>query len=425
VADRLDHAGEPLGRARTAVALVAVAAVGAGGALLLRERAGRDVRGSSTQEFVTTTAPAPVAAPVVAPAGSWPTYGFDARRDRTVVAHAVRPPFARDWTFHGRALLEFPPAIDHGTLFLPTFDGRFYALDAATGRVRWHVRSGRCSWASPAVARGLVVETFLNRPGNCDAGDGGEVVAFTEAGRVRWRQSLPPTESSPLVVGDSVYVGAWDGAVRAYALATGHLRWTRHLGGPIKGSLAAAGGTLYVGDYDGRLDALTTAGTMRWRARSLPRLLGGSGRFYSSPALAYGRVYLGSTDGKVYSYGATSGHLVWATSTGGYVYGSPAVAAGLVLVGSYDRSFYAFDAATGAVRWRFRTNGPISGAASVIDGLVYVSTLRERTYALDVHTGRLVWTFADGKYSPAVTDGKRLYLVGLGRLYALTPARAP
>jgi outer membrane protein assembly factor BamB len=408
-----------VGRAHAAVALAGLAAVGSGAALLLRERETRDVGGSSTAEFVATTT-APVAAPVVRRSGAWPTYGYDAARSRTAAAPGVRPPFRRGWVFHGRALLEFPPAIADRTLYLPTFDGRFYALDAATGKVRWHWRSGRCSWASPAVAGALVVETFLNRPGHCDTGVDGALVAFTRDGHIRWQRELPPTESSPLVVGRTVYVGAWDGAVRAYALATGRLCWTRHVGGPIKGSLAEAGGTLYVGDYDGDLDALTLDGRLLWRAPSLPRLLGGRGRFYSSPALAYGRVYLGSTDGKLYAYGAQSGHLLWATSTGGYVYSSPAVAAGLVLAGSYDHDFYAFDAATGAIRWRFRTNGPISGAASVIAGVVYVSTLRERTYALDLHTGRLLWSFPDGKYSPAVTDGTRLYLVGLGKLYALT-----
>jgi outer membrane protein assembly factor BamB len=91
-----------------------------------------------------------------------------------------------------------------------------------------------------------------------------------------------------------------------------------------------------------------------------------------------------------------------------------------VYVGSYDHWFYALDAATGAVRWRFHANGPISGAASVLGGTVWFSTFAGRTYALDARSGRVRWTFPDGKYSPAVTDGRRLYLVGLGRLYAFT-----
>ena len=158
------------------------------------------------------------------------------------------------------------------------------------------------------------------------------------------------------------------------------------------------------------LDART--GHVRWTS-------GGHDPIYSSPAVAYGRVFVGSLDGGVYAFGATTGRLLWAHPTGGYVYASPAVWRGRVLVGSYDHRFYALDAGTGDVRWRFDANGPISGAATVIDGLVYFSTFRERTYALDAAGGRQVATWPDGKYSPVVADAKRLYLVGLGRLYAL------
>ena len=77
----------------------------------------------------------------------------------------------------------------------------------------------------------------------------------------------------------------------------------------------------------------------------------------------------------------------------------------------------------GTCRWSFRANGPISGSATVLDGVVYFSTLAERTYALDARTGRLLWTFPDGKYSPVVSDGHRLYLVGYTRLYGLVPIR--
>ena len=65
-------------------------------------------------------------------------------------------------------------------------------------------------------------------------------------------------------------------------------------------------------------------------------------------------------------------------------------------------------------------NGAISGAASVVDGVVYFSTFGLRTYALAAATGRLLWTWPDGEYSPVVTDGRRLYLTGRGKLYAFT-----
>ena len=120
----------------------------------------------------------------------------------------------------------------------------------------------------------------------------------------------------------------------------------------------------------------------------------GSGQFYATPAVAFGRVYMGNTDGRVYSFGARNGSLAWATGTGAYVYAAAAVAdpprlGPTVYVGSYDGYLYAFDARSGPVRWRHYAGGRISGAAAVIDGVVYYSVLRiRRTVGLDATTGR-------------------------------------
>src|SRR3712207_7369865 len=56
-----------------------------------------------------------------------------------------------------------------------------------------------------------------------------------------------------------------------------------------------------------------------WR-RSIAR--GGlrSGRFYATAAVAFGRVYIGSTDGRVYSLSARDGRVAWARQTGAFVY---------------------------------------------------------------------------------------------------------
>ena len=59
---------------------------------------------------------------------------------------------------------------------------------------------------------------------------------------------------------------------------------------------------------------------------------------------------------------------------------------------------------------------------SVIDGIVYFSTQRvHQTFALDAASGRLITKWGDGEYSPAVAADGRLFLVGLGRIYALVP----
>ncbi len=398
----------------------------------------RDIRGSSTVEFVPTE-PAPKPPKPVKPRkGSrlpaaltrvdWPTFGYDDRRLHFQPS-GLKPPFRVEWTFRARHLLEFPPAVAYGRAYIANNPGTLFAVQAATGRTSWRYASGRCTAASPAIANGIVYMAFLNRrrPGKepCNAAPGtpgldGEVVALdARTGKLRWRHRIGPSETSPLVASGLVYVGDWNGDVFALGARTGRVVWRYRTGGQVKGAMALSGRRLYVGSYDHHLYTLAArSGRLIWRASAQERL-GGRGTFYSTPSAAYGRVYIGSTDGKVYSFGATTGELRWSQSTGGYVYGSPAVWNKRILVGSYSGTFFSLDAATGDVQWRFRANGPISGSATVLGGLVYFSTLKGRTYALDPRTGKRVWSFPDGKYSPVVAGPERVYLVGYTRLYGL------
>jgi outer membrane protein assembly factor BamB len=421
---------------RWALAGVAIAVVvlGAGvlAFVLVRQHQGRDIRGSSTVEFVPTEPPPALPKPTPHPGAAaalnrvdWPTFGFDDRRQRYLPS-TLRPPFRIEWTFHAHHLIEFPPAVAYGRVYVANNPGTLFAVGARTGRVEWRFASGRCTAASPAVARKVVYEAFLNRP-PCNrapggAGVNGELVALdARTGAVRWRRTIGPSETSPLVADGLVYVGDWNGYVYAFEARTGRQVWTFRTGGEVKGGLAFDGGRVFAGSYDHHVYALAArTGRLIWRASAQQGLFS-QGTFYSTPAVAYGRVYIGSTDGKVYSFGAASGKLRWSRSTGGYVYGSPAVWNERILVGSYSGRFSSLDAATGDVRWQFGANGPISGSATVLGSVVYFSTLKGRTYGLDARTGKQVWSFPDGKYTPLVAGPDRVYLVGYTRLYGMVP----
>jgi eukaryotic-like serine/threonine-protein kinase len=364
-----------------------------------------------------TSAPLPPVPPPPKQSTSlpWPTYGADNARSRAVTAARLRPPFRRVWTFDGRALLEFPPVVGYGSLVEEGFDGRVHAIDPATGRERWRYYSHRCGWSSPALGDGLVVATFIG-DSRCSKLRNGAIVALSpQTGRIRWRRAIGPCESSPLVANGTVYIGDQDGNVYAFAARNGKLRWSFDTGAPIKASPALARGQIFIGNYAGTFYALDArTGKPVWQSR-------GHGSFYSTAAVGEGRVYVGSLDDHVHAFSARTGAELWSSGTGGYVYASPAAWRGLVLVGSYDDRFYALDGATGAARWTFDARAPISGAASVVDGVVYLSTLAHRTYALRAASGRLLEQWSDGDYSPAVAGYGRLFLVGLGRIYALAP----
>jgi len=323
-----------------------------------------------------------------------------------------------DWS-----LMEFPPVLERGRLFLGTNHGLVLAVDAGTGRIVWHRQFAGCVAASPAVGNGVVYLGFMDPP-PC-RGTAPSFLAALDArtGRSIWRFRAGVIETPPLLVDGRVYFGSWDHRVYAVDARTGRLDWSFTTGDRVKGGVAFARQTIFAGSYDGRLYALDArSGRLRWSA--------GAGALYATPSVANGRVFVGSTNGRVYAFASANGRLLWSTPTGSYVYSPAALAGGTAYIGSYDHHLYALSQATGRVRWTFDAGAPISGAPTVLNGLVYFSTCgscssyesnprARRTFAVDARTGRLVWRFNDGEYSPVIADRERLYLTGFTALYGL------
>ncbi|HYM58009.1 MAG TPA: PQQ-binding-like beta-propeller repeat protein [Solirubrobacteraceae bacterium] len=362
----------------------------------------------------------------------WAQYGYSKDRRRYLPAsRSLRPPFWRKWSVTGKILLEFAPVIGGRSLYLLKNNGAVYAIAKKTGRVRWKRKMGYLAAASPAYAHGRVFVTVLKRSRRTNAG---RVAALSaEDGRVLWSKPLPSrSESSPLIDNGRLYFGTENGTVYALRARNGEVRWTYRAAGAVKGGLALANGKLYFGDYGGRVQAVRQRDGVRvWSTSTRGSRFGtAAGNFYSTPAVAFSRVYIGNTDGNVYSFASSNGKLAWRKGTGGYVYASPAVAQApggkpSVYIGSYDGNFYSLDARSGRVLWRHRAGGKISGGATVIGDIVYFSNLSAKsTTGLGARTGRKVFSFGRGAFNPAVSDGRMLFVTGYSSLYGLKVKRA-
>jgi outer membrane protein assembly factor BamB len=183
------------------------------------------------------------------------------------------------------------------------------------------------------------------------------------------------------------------------------------------------GNLQHTGVYDSP-GAPTLAG-VKWRFRT-------GGRVYSSPAVLADAVFVGSTDGSVYSLDRDTGALKWKLATKARVVSSPAVQDGTVYFESYDSHLYAVDAASGQVKWKFATKGEKRFSAAHIHGIVpesevvpdpfdfylsspavwngavYFGSGDGSVYAVDAVSGSLKWAFKTGDVvhaSPAVADG--------------------
>ncbi len=356
----------------------------------------------------------------------WPVYGL--RKNRTSylpLEKPLRPPFAERWKISGSTLLEFPPAMGKRSLFLLKNNGALYGISRTSGKKRWKRKLGYLAASAPAYAHNTVYVVLLERGKGIKQG---RVVAVSaKDGRTRWSRKLPSrAESSPLIDRGTLYFGTENGTIFAMRAKDGYVRWTAKASGAVKGGLALEDGKLFAGDYGGKFQAFRVSdGKLLWRTGGASSAFGlKSGHFYSTPAAAYGRVYVGNTDGFVYSFGQETGKLAWRTHTDGYVYSSPAVAPGpggrpTVFIGSYDQHLYAFDAQSGKLRWKKPAGGKISGGVVVLGDLVFYSTLSKTTAARGVVTGTKVWSTRRGGFNPVVSNGRGIFLNGYTNLYGL------
>jgi polyvinyl alcohol dehydrogenase (cytochrome) len=118
--------------------------------------------------------------------------------------------------------------------------------------------------------------------------------------------------------------------------------------------------------------------------------------------------------------------LKWAFGfpNGTSAYGQPAVAGGRVFVGSDNGFVYSLDAATGCVYWSFEAKGGVRTAISLgtittaagTRHAAYFGDLRANVFALDAESGAVIWThrvdshpFARITGAPTLANG-RLYV---------------
>jgi outer membrane protein assembly factor BamB len=140
----------------------------------------------------------------------------------------------------------------------------------------------------------------------------------------------------------------------------------------------------------------------------------------SSPVIGFGRVYIGSTDGKVYAINLKDGGKIWEFDTGDDIEASPLLLDKTIYIGSLSGVFFALDAHTGMVYWKFETEGSIYGSANWVrkpdsqEKLIFVGSHDNKMYCLDAASGKLEWEYETSHYingTPAL-DGENIVFGG-------------
>jgi putative pyrroloquinoline-quinone binding quinoprotein len=263
-----------------------------------------------------------------------------------------------------------------------------------------------------AVANG---HAYVNAWGG--EGTSGTLVAYRVPGsggfQEAWRQRSGCYSPSPTVHLGIVFHGGIacrpsgdDGGVYAFDGATGERLWySQELigqGEEDASNVAATSGAVYFSIYANAayggdnallsLDART--GAVRWQVAGL----------FGAPAVAGGRVFVGSSSG-LQARSSSTGALLW-SRPGATVAGIPAVTGGVVYSAGLENgtwNLFARSAATGALRWKRALPG---SAGLAVTGDRVVAATGSGLRALDTATGTLGWSVAVAAVgSPAVANG--------------------
>ncbi|MFC7072601.1 PQQ-binding-like beta-propeller repeat protein [Halovenus rubra] len=219
-----------------------------------------------------------------------------------------------------------PPTVADGVVYAPCEDGTLYAVDTDSGSIEWTFERRSDFTCSPAVVNGMAI-----------AGAGNTLYAVDiESGEMRWQfesGGIGDIESSPAVVGDSIYFGGTEKELHALSVEQGMEQWTVELDDSVKGPVAVVDGTVYAGTDDATLYALEAeSGDEEW---AVPV----DDAMRSGPAVSDGIVY--ATAGtQIQAHDADNGRELFSVEQYGDLDLSPVVADGTLYTGGYGFNAY-------------------------------------------------------------------------------------
>ena len=278
------------------------------------------------------------------------------------------------WVFQTGGKVGSSAAAVNGKIYIGSDDQNIYCLNAYTGTKIWSFATEHKVESCVAVLNNRVYTGSDDGNVYClDANTGSQIWKTPTGGLVL--HVLMPQElqqrSSPIIVGDNLYVGAMDGKLYCLNPSNGQVRWTYTTQGPIGGSPVYNNGVIYITSTDTYLYAINSAdGTLKWKSipLNLDAGIAGGSQFFNTgtPAVANGVVYIEC--GVPFGLLTPTEKYRWLTNGVGPGYTNPGGANGGAL------RFAAFNAATGASIW----NQTMVGNSGCVwmpvykDGLLYV-----------------------------------------------------
>ncbi len=220
-----------------------------------------------------------------------------------------------------------------------------------------------------------------------------------------WSHPIKDAASGSIIVDNRLIVGSGDGRLSAYDLKSGKLAWSFQTGGKLVAPPTFGSGLIFQPDAQGRLYAVSLSdGKEQFTVHADGPLV--------SLAVIADRIYFADVDGGLYAADPSDGRLIWHAKANSPVWGPPAVADGRVIVGTSRGEVKAFDAETGLPLWTVDCQEVVKAPPLAINGYVLAGTLGGHLFLINAGDGSVVdrTTVAGAIAVSPVTDGRRIYV---------------
>jgi outer membrane protein assembly factor BamB len=335
----------------------------------------------------------------------------------------IDAPIAAAWQVETHGQISASPTVVNGMLYLGTNGGRLYAIDAATGAIRWTFLAHNGLKSNPLIYGGLVImgegnadsTTYVPRKRvRVGSGSSGLVALDAVTGRQRWYRPLTGTGQPTATIVHNVLIHHdGDGVVVALDPTSGRLLYQRHVSSvaSMVGALPVNAGIIVTtGIFPNRVIGFKRSNghtVWTWETSRSDSGLGDcppasdGATIYcdyltpveSGPAVDPGQ----PARPKVYALDARSGKLRWVLPLEAGIVpprnesAIPLLYRGAVFVGSAVAPYvHAIDASSGHLLWRQKVRGSVKGGIVARNGALYFGDMQGYLWALDARTGHVL-----------------------------------
>jgi len=304
------------------------------------------------------------------------------------------------WDIALAGLVNSTPAVAGDTVYFGSGDSNIWALNRHNGDIEWTFRTGSVTSSSPLVQNGFLF---------AGSGDGYMYSLDATTGEQLWKFRTSDNVTAPPTLQDGVlFFTSNDNGLYSVNYRTGQAKMLfRTRGTAVFDAPVVANGLVYMVSGNGILtaDAGIREIPARWQFEKMWRILWVRGFLVPNPPAQHGTGWRFTPGTKV-----------------GFIASGPAVTEDSLYVGDTNGNVYSIDAKDANPNWIFRAEGDIRNSPIVAGDIVYIGTRDGFLYALDRHAGTQIWKLDLGapiSLDIALADGKLIVRTDDGNIHSI------